>query len=82
MIFKNAQIKLAVKKNKNAWVVVDFHRSKLRLWPINIHGEDTEVVQSYKYPSVPLDNITDWLQMSCTGRASADLLNVDSDMLF
>lgn len=81
MIFKNAQIKLAVKK-KNAWVVVDLHRSKLRLWPINIRGEDTEVVQSYKYPGVPLDNITDWLQMSCTGRASADLLNVDSDMLF
>ncbi len=41
-------------------MVVNFGRSKLPLQLVNIEGVDTDVVQSYKYLGVNLDNKLDW----------------------
>lgn len=39
---------------------MDFHRVRPPLQPVNIRGEDIEVVQTYKYLGVHLDNKLDW----------------------
>lgn len=41
-------------------MVDDFGRSESPLQPVKIDGVDTEVVQSYKYVGVHLDNKLDW----------------------
>lgn len=41
-------------------MVDDFGRSESPLQPVKIHGTDIEVVQSYKYVGVHLDNKLDW----------------------
>lgn len=45
---------------KTKELIVDFHRVRPLLQPVNIKGEDVEVVQTYKYLGVHLDNKLDW----------------------
>lgn len=45
---------------KTEELIVDFCRVRPPLQPVNIRGEDIEVVQTYKYLGVHLDNNFDW----------------------
>ena len=41
-------------------MVVDFRRRRPHLQPISIEGSDVEVVRSYKYLGLQLDDKLDW----------------------
>ncbi|XP_051811082.1 ATPase family AAA domain-containing protein 2-like isoform X2 [Acanthochromis polyacanthus] len=51
---------LLLNTSKTKEMIIDFHRSKTPLQPVNTCGEDIEVVTSYKYLGVHLDNKLDW----------------------
>ncbi|XP_055493496.1 uncharacterized protein LOC129698391 isoform X1 [Leucoraja erinacea] len=51
---------LILNTTKTKEMVVNFGRSKLPLQPVNAAGADIEVVQTYKYLGVHLDNKLDW----------------------
>ena len=52
-------LQLNISKTKE--LVVDFRRSRKRpLTPITIRGKDVEVVNSYKFLGVHLNNKLDW----------------------
>ncbi|KAK5904468.1 hypothetical protein CesoFtcFv8_006028 [Champsocephalus esox] len=55
----NNHLQLNISKTKE--LVVDFRRSRKRpLTPITIRGKDVEVVNSYKFLGVHLNNKLDW----------------------
>lgn len=51
---------LLLNTSKTKEMIVDFRRSGLCHQPVNIHGVDMEVVPTYKYLGVHLDNKLDW----------------------
>ena len=53
--------RLQINSGKTKELVVDFRRVKHSPpAPVNIQGMDIEIVRSYKYLGVPLNNKLDW----------------------
>lgn len=63
-------LQLNVAKTKK--MVVDIRRSKSMLTPASIFGKDMEVVESYRYLGVHLDNKLDWTLRQSTRMDRAD----------
>ena len=51
-------LRLNITKTKE--LVIDFRKNKEPLTPVTIHGKEVEIVQSYKYLGVHIDNKLDW----------------------
>ena len=51
---------LQLNTSKTKEMVVDFRRKKPHLQPVSIEGVDVEVVRTYKYLGLQLDNKLDW----------------------
>ena len=57
---KDNYLLLNVSKTKE--VVIDFRKKKEKIIPISISGEDVEIVSTYKYLGVVIDNKLNWGQ--------------------
>lgn len=51
-------LQISVTKTKE--LVIDFRRKKDHLSPVSIHGRDVEIVDSYQYLGIYIDDKLDW----------------------